>query len=297
MCDQEQLADLARRHAETGGVSRRQFAGTLAVGGGAAMLAGCVTYGTPPSGNVVTGNVAIPTGSGTMTGWFAHPATGKHPAVIMWPDIAGVRPASKAMGERMAAEGYAVIVPDPYWRDPGHATFADFADFAGNGGFDKVAPWRARFTPQTMRADTLAIVAWLDGQDAVDAAMPIAARGHCMTGAWTIQATAASPRVRVAASMHGGGLVTDKAMSAHKSFVAGANYHIAVAQDDDAKAPEEKTVLARAMNAASAPGDVWVYPAGHGWTVPDSPAYDEREAERAYAKFLAMCGAARAMAS
>lgn len=287
MCDQQQLADFARRQAGQGGFNRRQFAGTMAVGGGAAMVGGCVTYGgAAAAGSIVTGDVAIPTPTGTMGGWFAHPADGKHPAVVMWPDIAGVRPASKAMGERLAAEGFAVIVPDPYWRDAGHAMFADFADFAGNGGFDKVAPWRARFTPATIRADALALVAWLDRQAAVDSAAPMGARGHCMTGAWPIQAAKVSPRVRAAVSMHGAWLVTDDAMSAHRSFVSGSHYHIGVAQNDDAKAPDEKTVLAGALQASGGVGDVWVYPADHGWTVPDSPSYNEREADRAYAKFL-----------
>lgn len=293
MCDEQQLADFARHRSDAGGVDRRRFTGTLVAGGGATMLGGCVSYGAPAAaGGVVTGNVAIPTATGTMSGWFARPAKGRSPAVIMWPDIAGIRPASKAMGERMAAEGYAVIVPDPYWRDPGHAMFADFADFAGNDGFAKVAPWRAKFTPTTIRDDALAIIAWLDKQDAVDSDRPIGARGHCMTGAWPIQAARASARVRVAASMHGGGLVTDDAMSPHKSLVAGATYHIAIAQDDDAKAPGEKTILADAVKAAGALGDVWVYPAGHGWTVPDSPSYDQTEAERAYAKFLNLCAGA-----
>lgn len=299
MCDQEQLAAFARNT-----LNRRRFSGLMAAGGGAALTACTATGGVEggaaqaAGGSVVGSAVAIPTdGGGTMGGWFYHPSTGKHPAVIMWPDIAGVRPASKAMGERLAAEGFAVIVPDPYWRDTGHALFDDFADFAANGGFQTVGPWRARFNGDTIRADARAIVAWLDRQDAVDTAQSMGARGHCMTGAWPIHAAKASPRVKVAASMHGGGLVTDAPDSPHRSFVAGADYHIAIARDDDAKVPEEKSTLATALKAADALGDAWVYPADHGWTVPDSPSYDQPEAERAYAKFLAMCQGLRIVAN
>lgn len=294
MCDRDQLALMA---AST--LNRRSFGSALAATGGAAMLGACTagsnneaaaeaSTAAATMGGVLAGEVAIPAPGGTIGGWFYHPSAGNHPAVIMWPDIAGVRPASKAMGERLAREGYAVIVPDPYWRDAGHATFADFADFAGNGGFEKVAPWRARFNAGTVAEDVKAIVGWLDQQDVVDRSTPIGARGHCMTGAWPIHAVKASNRVRAAASMHGGGLVTDAPDSPHRQIIGAGVYHIAIAQSDDAKAPTEKTVLSDALKAAGAIGVAEVYPADHGWTVPDSPAYDKTQAERAYATFLAM---------
>ncbi|WP_066557259.1 dienelactone hydrolase family protein [Croceicoccus bisphenolivorans] len=297
MCDQQQLAEFARRSSEARGINRRQFSGVIAAGGGAAMLAACNASGgtdaeaTPAAtgGSVMSGEVAIPTAGGTMGGWFYHPSAGNHPAVIMWPDIAGVRPASKAMGERLAGEGYAVIVPDPYWRDEGHATFEDFADFAGNDGFAKVTPYRNKFSSETIMADAKAIVAWLDEQDVVDKAQSMGARGHCMTGSWPVYAAKASSRVKVAASMHGGGLATDAPDSPHRMLTSPANYLFAIARNDDAKEPEAKTKLREALAASGAMGEVEVYAADHGWTVPDSPAYDKAEAERAYAAFLAMC--------
>ncbi|AKM09044.1 dienelactone hydrolase family protein [Croceicoccus naphthovorans] len=293
MCDQEQLARFAR------GYSRRDFSGVIAAAGGSAILAACnatdAGVDADPSvaavtgGGVLGGEVAIPTATGTMGGWFYHPASGNHPAVIMWPDIAGVRPASKAMGERLAAEGFAVIVPDPYWRDEGHAMFQDFADFAQNGGFQTVTPWRDRFSADTVMADTASIVAWLDDQDVVDTSRGIGARGHCMTGSWTIYAAHGSPeRVKVAGSMHGGGLVTDAATSPHKMIVPTASYLIAIAQDDAAKEPGAEPALKTALAEAGASGTVDVYAGNHGWTVPDSPAYDKPEAERAYAAFLSL---------
>lgn len=297
MCDQQQLAEFARR-----GVNRRTFSAGIGVAGGAAILSACsasdvvadaeASSAAATNGGVLGNEVQIPTGSGTMTAWFYHPSAGNHPAVIMWPDIAGIRPAAKGMGERLAAEGFAVIVPDPYWRDEGHATFADFADFMENDGFQKVGPYREKFSADTVMADTASIVAWLDAQDVVDKSRGIGARGHCMTGSWTIWAAHGSPeRVKVAGSMHGGGLVTDAPSSPHEMIVDSAAYLIAIAQDDDAKQPEAKTKLKEALAEAGAEGIVDVYAAGHGWTVPDSPSYDKAEAERAYDAFLAMLNA------
>ncbi len=292
MCDQQQLAEFARR-----GVNRRTFAAGVGAAGGVAVLSACSTYGTDAddsvaaatNGGVLGNEVQVPTGSGTMSAWFYHPSAGNHPAVIMWPDIAGVRPAAKAMGERLAAEGFAVIVPDPYWRDEGHAMFEDFADFMENDGFKKVGPYREKFSADTVMADTASIVAWLDAQDVVDKSKGIGTRGHCMTGSWTIWAAHGSPdRVKVAGSMHGGGLVTDAPTSPHKMIVDSATYLIGIAEDDDAKQPEAKSALKAALDAAGAEGVVDVYAAGHGWTVPDSPAYDKAEAERAYDVYLSM---------
>jgi len=294
MCDQNQLAEFARR-----GLNRRAFTGVLAAGGGAAVLSACSANGVTaeaeasgaPGGGVVASEVAIPADGGTIGGWFYRPGAGSHPAVIMWPDIAGVRPASKAMGERLAAEGFAVIVPDPYWRSEGHATFDDFADFAQNGGFETVKPYRDLHSPQGVMADTRAIAGWLDAQDAVDSARGIAARGHCMTGSWTVYAAKGSQRVTAAASMHGGGLVTDAPTSPHRMIDDTAAYLFAIAQNDDAKEPDAKTALKAALDASPAQGTVAVYPADHGWTVPDSPAYDKAQAELAYGAFLAMANA------
>ncbi|RVQ66962.1 dienelactone hydrolase family protein [Croceicoccus ponticola] len=299
MCDQDQLDAFRRNDCSkpNGKASRRSFNAAVAAAGGGAMLAACNASGgaeaeastaVATQGGVLGGEVAIPTAGGTIGGWFYHPSAGNHPAVIMWPDIAGVRPAAKAMGERLAGEGFAVIVPDPYWRDAGHATFTDFADFMANDGFAKVTPYRNRFSAETIMADAKAIVAWLDQQDVVDKSLGMGARGHCMTGSWTIFAANASQRVTVAASMHGGGLVTEAADSPHKMLKGRAHYLFAIAQNDDVKEPEAKTKLREALSASGALGSVEVYPADHGWTVPDGPAYDKVQAERAYDAFLAM---------
>ena len=293
MCDERQLAEMAKKSGAmgAGAMNRRNFAAM----GGAALLAGCASdsagvnaqEAATSNSAVVRTEVSIPTPAGTADATFYHPAEGKHPAIIMWPDIASVRPASQQMAERLAGEGYAVLHPNPYYRSVKGPQFADFAGFMNAEGFSKVGPWREQNTPDAVMIDSKAYVAWLDAQDAVDTARGIGANGHCMTGSWTFYAAAAVPsRVKAAASMHGGGLVTDSPQSPHRIMQAGTSYLVAISQDDDAKQPEAKTALREAAAAVGAPIEVIVYPADHGWTVLDSPAYDRAEAEKAWAQML-----------
>ncbi|QNE05427.1 dienelactone hydrolase family protein [Croceicoccus marinus] len=298
MCDQRQLAEMAKNAGATnagatnlGAINRRSF-GAM---GGAALLAGCAaaTEGAGAQDAAATGpgvmrsQVSIPTAAGTADATFYHPAEGSHPGIIMWPDIAGVRPASQQMAERLAGEGYAVLHPNPYYRSVSGQQFADFAAFMNQEGFSKVGPWREQNTPDAVMQDARAYVAWLDAQDAVDTTRGIGANGHCMTGSWTFYAAAAVPgRVGAAASMHGGGLVTDSPQSPHRMMQPGTSYLAAISQDDDAKQPEAKQALREAAAAVGAPIEVIVYPADHGWTVLDSPAYDREQAERAWAQML-----------
>jgi len=194
------------------------------------------------------------------------------------------------MARRLAGEGYAVLVANPYYRDAPAPQFADFADFMKQGGFEKVTPWRSKATaPAAITRDAKALVAWLDGQRAVDTKRRIGNQGYCMGGAYTIYSAAAVPaRVKAAASFHGGGLATDKGDSPHLMLQQGHHYLIAIAQNDDAKQPEAKTILRAAAEKLGANAEIEVYPADHGWCVPDSPVYNAAQAERAWGRLLAL---------
>lgn len=286
MCDEVQLARMAKR-----GVSRREFT----VLGAMATIAACSSSEDAAAETGLTeGNVSIPTQDGTLDGVFIHPAEGKHPAVIFWPDIAGIRPAALLMARRLAGEGYAVIVANPYYRSVPAPQFDDFADFMSDGGFAKAGPWREAFSHEAISNDVRATVAWLDAQDAVDTAKGVGAQGYCMTGSFAVRATSAAPgRVKAACSFHGGGLVTGDPDSPHQLFARSqASYLIAIGKNDDEKAPGEKDALKAAAEAAGRPAEVEVYGGNHGWTVPDSPSYDEPEAERAWTRMLATYKAA-----
>lgn len=284
MCDQDQLNGFANK-----GLSRRQFAAS----GALASLAACASMdGGTMAGGLTETMVSIPTADGTMDAFFVHPAK-PAPAVILWPDIAGLREVKKAMARRLAGEGYAVLVANPYYRDVPAPQFADFADFMKSGGFEKVTPWRAKATPDAIIRDGKALVAWLDGQRSVDRKRGIGNQGYCMGGPYTVYTAAAAPtRVRAAASFHGGGLVTDQPTSPHLQLQSNTSYLFAIGQNDDAKQPAAKDALRKAADAAGAKAEIEVYPADHGWTVPDSPVYNAAQAERAWTRLLALYAAA-----
>ena len=283
MCELDQVSEMGR-------VSRRQFGKVGAVAGLGAAFAPWATACAQGAGGLVENDVSFPAPGGTMDAFFVHPAEGKHPAVILWPDIAGLRDAKKVMARRLASSGYAVLVANPFYRDQPAPQFADFEDFRANEGFQKVGPWRARMNAEGVSETARAVVAWLDTRDAVDTARGIGNQGYCMGGPFTVWTAAAVPeRVRAAASFHGGGLVGDADTAPIKLLPATqASYLIAIARNDDERAPAEKDQLKAAAEAAGRPAEIEVYQGDHGWTVPDSPVYNEAEAERAWTRLLAL---------
>jgi len=287
MCDEAKLGAWARE-----AISRRQF-GALT---GAAALAACASGESasnaqnPPAGLVERG-VNFATADGTLDGFFVRPETGNHPAVILWPDIASIREAKRNIARRLAGEGYAVLVVNPYYRDVTGEQFADFAAFIADGGFQKVGPWRRKLDAPAIMRDAEAIVDWLDRQEGVDQAQGIGTQGYCMGGPFTIWSAAAVPaRIKAAASFHGGGLVREgNPMSPHNVLgKVDASLLIAVAQDDDAEAPEDKRTFAAAAEAADVPATVKVYAGDHGWMVSDSPAFNAAAAKEGEADLLAL---------
>lgn len=293
MCDRAKIESWAKE-----ALSRREFG----VVSGAAALAAC----TPPAGEAASASktgqplralsqteVSFDTADGTMDAVFIHPASGEHPAVIHWPDIAGIRPSHIAMAERTAAEGYAVLLVNPYHRDIKGQVWASFADFA-DGGFDRARELRSKLSSFAVRRDSQAIVAWLDGQKAVDTARGIGAEGYCMGGPFTVYSAAEVPaRVKAAASFHGGGLVREDEESPHRLLASThAHYLFAIARDDDDEAPGDKTALREAADAAGRPAVIRVYDGDHGWTVPDHRTYALAAAEAAWKAKLELYRAA-----
>ncbi len=290
MCDEEKLTRWARE-----GLNRRQFGaltGAAALGACAPMAGGGSDISLPA---MAERQVSFQTSAGTMDGFFVAPVSGPSPAVLFWPDIAGLREAKRNMARRLAGRGYAVLVVNPYYRDVAGEQFADFAAFINDGGFQKVKPWREKLTAEAIMADARAATGWLDTQKEVDTARGIGTQGYCMGGPFTLWSAAAVPsRIKGVASFHGGGLVREgDPMSPHNTFAdTQAHYLIAIARNDDAEAPEDKTILREAAATAGRPAKIEVYAGDHGWTVPDSPAYAEPAAEQAYADLLDLYGKA-----
>jgi carboxymethylenebutenolidase len=293
MCEEHKLAEWARTT-----ISRRQF-GALT---GAAALAACASGESESMAQaaipgLTERGVNFATPDGTLDGFFVQPEGGNHPAVILWPDIASIREAKRGIARKLATAGHAVLVVNPYYRDVTGEQFADFATFIAEGGFQKVGPWREKLTAEAIMRDATAIVDWLDRQEGVDQSRGIGTQGYCMGGPFTVWTAAAVPaRVKAAASFHGGGLVRpDAPLSPHKVLdKVDAALLIAVAQDDDAQAPADKTTFADAAKAAGVDAIVTVYPGDHGWMVSDSPAYDATAAGRGEADLKALYAGALA---
>jgi carboxymethylenebutenolidase len=286
MCDEftaleEDLALVER------GFSRRQFA----VAGTAGVLAACADPGESQAGSTMTEMaVQIPTPDGTADAFFVRPARGRYPAVILWPDIAGLRDAYKAMARRLAAAGYAVLAVNHYYRSAPAPVLGSIAEWRTPEGQARLKPMIAAITPERTMSDARAFAGWLDRQRGVHPQKGIGTCGYCMGGPYTVRSAVAVPdRIRAAASFHGAGLVSDAADSPHRLLdKTKAGFLFAIARNDDARAPGDKDVLKAATAAAGRPAEIEVYNADHGWCTLDAPVYDKAEAERAWARMLAL---------
>ena len=280
--------------------SRRDFVAMSVAGSlGASAAGGASAAPLPVSDEAVT----VKTPDGSCDALFIRPATGAHPAVILWPDAFGVRPSMREMAKRLAGEGYAVLVPNPYYRvskAPQYETAANI-DFKDNSIWAKLQPLRESISATgAAERDAAAFVAFLDAQPGVDKAKKIGTQGYCMGGALALRSAAAVPaRIGAVGSFHGGGLVTDKPDSPHllAPKIKG-RVLLAIAQNDDQKQPDAKDKLKEAFAAAKVPAEIEVYPAQHGWCVPDMPVeggkpiYSQPEAEKAWSRLLALYKAA-----
>jgi Dienelactone hydrolase and related enzymes len=281
MCDNDIHVGLV----EDWSVTRRMFMAT----GAAVGLAGAT--GAHAAANVTETNVTIKTPDGSADAVLFHPAgAGSWPAVLMWPDIMGLRPVFREMGRRLAAEGYVVLVPNPFYRNGPAKDMEGAFDFNDPEARKVLFGYRAAMTDEGVDHDSTAYLAFLDEQPQVDKGRKAGVQGYCMGGPLSFRTAAAVPgRIGAVGSFHGGGLTTDQPSSPHLLIPkTDAAYLVAVAQNDDAKEPESKTILRKAFDAAGKQAIVEVYPANHGWCVPGSQAYDHDAAEKAWAALLAM---------
>jgi len=286
--------------AHPGDLTRRDFA-TLLVGAG---LAATVQSTAAADPEVVEADVEIKTSDGTCDAAFIHPKSGSYPGVLVWPDAFGLRPSMRAIGRRISAEGYSVLVPNPFYR-VAKAPFSDASSFNFQNADDlaKLKPLMASVNaPGNPEKDAAAYVAFLDAQKEVNKAKKIGTQGYCMGGALVVRTVAFLPdRVGAGASFHGGGLVTDKPDSPHLlAPKIKARMYFGIASNDDSRQPDAKDKLKEAFSAAKVPAEIEVYSALHGWCVPDMPVrdgvpiYNKPEAERAWGKLVALYKAALA---
>lgn len=287
MCDEFTLAEDDAKAAARG-LSRRDFATLTALSAATAMTAVQDAIAAGPA--LVETDVSITTPDGLCDAVLIHPARGRHPGVIMWPDIAGLRTAYKVMARRLASDGHAVLLVNHYYRSAKAPIMTTLSEWRTPEGQARLKPMIAAITSEGITRDARAFVAFLDRQPAVDSRRKIGTSGYCMTGPYTVRTAAAAPaRVGAGASFHGAGLVTEGADSPHRLIAAGqARFLFAIAQNDDARAPGDKDALKAAAQASHHAAEVEVYHADHGWCTLDAPSYNKDEAERAWARQRAL---------
>ncbi len=284
MCDENFEHDL-ETYGRLPHMTRRQL--------GAASLGAGVMFALPRVANaqaVKEQDVTIKTPDGECDAYFVHPASGASAAVIVWPDILGLRPAFRQMGKRLAESGYAVLTVNPFYRTAKSPVVPAGANFADQKTRDIVMPLAQSLNATTHVTDAKAFVAWLDSQAAVDKRKKIGTTGYCMGGPIVMRTAAAVPdRIGAGASFHGGGLVTKDPTSPHLLVpTMKASFLFAVADNDDKRDPTAKDVLKETYAKAKLPAEIEVYAAAHGWCPPDSAVYDEKLAERAWSRLLVL---------
>ena len=270
-------------------IQRRQFVG-LTVAAGLAATAGTAAAAV----EVIETNVDIKTPDGTCDAAFFHPKSGSHAGVLIWTDAFGLRPSLREIGKRLAGEGYAVLVPNPFYRvakDP-------FPDASHVNFGEQRAKINELMTSVTTAGnaekDAIAYVGFLDAQKQVNKKKKIGVQGYCMGGPLVLRTAATLPdRIGAGGSFHGGGLVTAKPDSPHLlAPKIKAQLYFGIASSDDKQQPDAKDKLKEAFPMAK----IEVYgDAMHGWCIPDMPAqangmptYNKPDAERAWGELLAL---------
>lgn len=267
-------------------ISRRTF------GLGAAATVALSSTIASAQAKVVQKDVNVPMASGVSDSALIFPeGNGSWPAVLVWTDILGLRPVFREMGQRLSAEGYVVLVPNPFYRNAKAPVVDGSFDFSKPEDRAKVMPMAAALTADANISDAKSYVDFLNAQPQTDKKKKMGVQGYCMGGPLTFRTAAiAFSRVGAAATFHGGGLVSDKPDSPHLLIPKmKAEVLCAIAENDDTRDPAAKNTLKEAFAASHLKATVEVYEGcSHGWTVRGSQVYNEAGAERAWAELIAL---------
>ena len=287
MCDQDHFDEDREQFDARGLVTRKQFG--MMLGTGMAMMLPQVANAAA----VAESDVSVTTPDGTADCYFVHPASGTAAGVLVWPDIFGLRPAFRQMGKRLAESGYAVLVVNPFYR----VKKAPTADAGAATAIQQLMPLAQGLNETTHMTDAKVFIGWLDQQPSVAKNRKIGTQGYCMGGPIAFRTAAAVPdRVGAVASFHGGGLVTKTSNSPHlQAAKSKAQFLIAIAANDDERAPDDKNILKETFEKANLPAEIEVYTgAAHGWCPPDTTVYNQEQAEKAWSRLLVLYGKALA---
>src|SRR5437016_11891943 len=170
MCDQDHFEKDRQEYEDRGLVTRKQFG--MMLGAGVAMM-------LPQVANAVAvseSDVSVMTPDGTADCYFAHPATGTAPGVLVWPDIFGLRPSFRQMGKRLAESGYSVLVVNPFYR----VKKAPTAEAGSATPIQQLMPLAQGLSETTQMTDAKAFIVWLDRQPSVAKTRKVGTQGYCM---------------------------------------------------------------------------------------------------------------------
>lgn len=234
--------------------------------------------------------VEIETKDGVASAYVAHPeGAGPWPAVLFYMDALGVRPAMRAMADRLASHGYYVLLPDLYYRSGQYAPFDPATVFAGGPERERLGAMVSALDDATAMRDTAAYLDFLDRQPLV-AKGELACNGYCLGGGLSLCAACHFPeRLAAAASFHGGRFLVDPASADLIAAKVRSRVYIGVSEIDRAHDAETTARLEAALTAAKVPHTIELYPGvAHGFAVSDLPPYDQAAAERHWERLLGL---------
>jgi carboxymethylenebutenolidase len=211
--------------------------------------------------------------------------------VIFYMDAFGIRPALCDMAERLASNGYRVLLPDLFYRSGPTQSFAPESAFKEGPERDRLMQRFRSINNKLLMEDTAAFLDFLESEPTITG--KVGCVGYCMGGAFALSAAGTFPgRVAAAASLHGGRLATDQPDSPHLlAPKMRASIYVGIAGIDPHFTPEEKQRLESALQSAEVKHAVEIYPdVKHGFAVNDTPAYDRAAVERHWQQILKLFG-------
>jgi carboxymethylenebutenolidase len=236
-------------------------------------------------------DMQIRAGDAVTDAVFVHPdGSAPWPGVLFYTDVFGIRDAYRQSVRRLAGAGYAVLMPNVFYRTGKPPMFSFRPDFNDERTRRRLAEISGPLTPEAMERDAAAYVDFLAAQDGVRKGS-LGAVGYCLTGAMALRTAAARPdQIAAAASFHGGGLFTDKPTSPHLLLPRiKARLYFGHAIEDRSMPQEAIKHLNDALATWGGKYQSEVYDgARHGWTTLDAPVYNQPQAERAFAKLTAL---------
>ena len=224
---------------------------------------------------------------------FAPESAKPLPGVLHIPDIGSIRDSQRAMARRLAAEGYVVLMPNPFYRTSRPPVFS--VERQDPRWMERLKELIAPLTPEAQEKDMAAYIDFLSSQPSVQSGK-LGVVGYCIGGGFALRTAAVRPeKVRAMASFHGGGLYKENDPTSPHLVLprVKARLYFGHADQDSSMPAEAIGHFEQALKKWGGAYESETYHGSrHGWTVPDNPAYNEPAAERAYGKLTALFKAA-----